>query len=73
MESFQEYKQAIELLREAYYANATSEMDIQRANIQLLSDSNFMYGILKTVQLQVIANKKGVEKKNTFVQRYSYR
>lgn len=53
--------------------NTNNVETIKHGNIALLTDSNFGYGILKTVQYQVTANNKGCKnntKKNTFVQRY---
>lgn len=69
----EEYKQAAELLREAYFSRAKSPEEIKNSNIDLLSDINFVYGILKGAVLQVKANNRATVKsarKNTFIQRF---
>ncbi|XP_055325786.1 esterase B1-like [Sitodiplosis mosellana] len=66
----EEYKHAIDLLKDAYFDDTTNADAIKRGNIALLSDSNFGYGILKAARYQVIANNKGTPK-NTFLLRFS--
>ncbi|XP_055312058.1 esterase B1-like isoform X2 [Sitodiplosis mosellana] len=66
----EEYKHAIDLLKDAYFNDTTNADAIKRGNIALLSDSNFGYGILKAARYQVIANNKGTPK-NTFLLRFS--
>lgn len=62
---FQEYRQALTKLREAYFSNATDIDAIRRANIALMSDLNFRDSILKTVIQQTISNRH--HQKNTFL------
>lgn len=67
---FQEYRKSVELLRAAYYNDTSNENAIGRSNIDLLSDANLVYDILKTVPLQVKANNNGFfTHKNTFLHR----
>ncbi|XP_055312060.1 uncharacterized protein LOC129574291 [Sitodiplosis mosellana] len=66
----EEYKQAIDLLKDAYFDDTTNADAIKRGNIALLSESNFGYGTLKAARYQVIANNKGTPK-NTFLLRFS--
>ncbi|XP_055299410.1 uncharacterized protein LOC129566985 [Sitodiplosis mosellana] len=65
----EEYKNAIDLLTDAYFNDTTNDDAIKRANIGLLSDSSFGYGILKAARYQVIANNKET-RKNTFLLRF---
>lgn len=68
---FQEYAQAMELLKKAYYPNAAANgNETQRRNIALLSDATFADGILKAVIYQTNANHRGCDEnqhKNTFL------
>lgn len=67
---FKEYAEAMELLRIGYYPNAADGNETQRRNIALLSDLNFVYGILKAAILQTDANNRGSDQsqhKNTFL------
>lgn len=66
---FQEHKYAIQKLRAAYYSNATTIDAIKSANIDLMSDMTFSYGVLKGVISQAIVNSKS-ERKNTFLFRF---
>lgn len=67
--TFQQFKGAFELLKEAYFNDTSNINAIKRQNIDLLSDMNFAYGILKAAQYQVEVNNKGTPK-NTFVLRF---
>ncbi|XP_055312128.1 esterase B1-like [Sitodiplosis mosellana] len=66
----EEYKHAIDLLKDAYFNDTTNADAIKRGNIGLLSDSNINYGVLKAVRYQVIANNRE-NPKNTFLIRFS--
>lgn len=57
------------MLKDAYFKDATDLNAIKRANIGLLSDSNFVYHILKAARYQVISNNKETPK-NTFILRF---
>lgn len=75
---FQEYEQAVEKLRIAYFSNKTDIDAIKRANIALLSDANFGDSVIKAVVLQTIANNnnknsaQNQSQKNTFLFRFLY-
>lgn len=69
---FQEYKEALLALKEAYFSDATDENTIKHRNIGLLSDLNFGYSILKTAALQAKINTNAIDRKahkNTFLLR----
>lgn len=68
----QEYKQAVDILRKAYFQDTSNIEAIKQGNIALLSDLNFGYGIIKAVTLQAKANNKDAEannRRNTFMSR----
>ena len=65
----QEFKHAIDLLKDAYFNDTSSADAIKRGNIGLLSDLNFGYGILKAARYQVMANNKEIPK-NTYILRF---
>lgn len=71
LDNFQEYIQAVKLLKKSYFPNETSDVDeIRRRNIGLLSDANFVDAILKAAVFQTNANNKGSNQshhKNTFL------
>lgn len=72
---FQEYKLAFEMLRDAYFSKVTDFDGIKRANIALLSDINFVDGIIKLAKYQTIINNAhsdASQRKNTFIYRYSF-
>lgn len=55
-------------LEKAYYPDPKNIYAVERANIDLLSDTYFNYGILKSVAFQANANKKAkTGSKNTFL------
>lgn len=58
-QKFKEYGEAMELLRIAYYPASADANETQRQNIALLSDANFVYGVIKAVVLQTDANNRG--------------
>lgn len=63
----------MELLRIAYYPDAADVNETQRRNIALLSDANFVYGVIKAVILQTEANNRGSDNsqhKNTHLFRW---
>lgn len=66
---FQEYKQSLEKLRKAYFRETNNADEIQRGNIDLITD--LMFGdILKTVALQSKVNNRLANRKdhrNTFL------
>ncbi|XP_031635932.1 cholinesterase 2-like [Contarinia nasturtii] len=64
------YRYSFDLLKRSYLKDVTNNKAIMRGNINLLSDMNFVYPILKTVQYQVIANNK-YKAKNTFIFRFN--
>lgn len=69
----QRFEEAIDKLRDAYFTNITESSAVQSANINLLSDLNFGYGILKNVVLQTKANtneRDAEKRKNTFLSRF---
>lgn len=67
---FQEYRQAIEILRKVYFQDVSNIDEIRRRNIDLTSDIMFVDSTLKAIELQAIANNRAVansEPKNTFL------
>lgn len=70
---FQEYANAVEKLRLAYFPDTANIDAIKYGNIALMSDFEFSDGILKAAALQADANSKNVDKnkgpKNTFLYR----
>lgn len=68
--TLKEYEEALKKLRKAYFTNTTNIDTIKRANIDLVSDSVFNYGIIKAVAHQANANQETtneVRRKNTFL------
>lgn len=51
------------LLRNAYFHNATSVEEIQRANVAFESERHLVDAIMKTVVLQTIANNNQIQQK----------
>lgn len=56
--NLKEYREAVELLRKAYFLNTTQVNAIRRQNIALMSDLFFTNGILRTIMRQANANNK---------------
>ena len=70
---FQEYTEAIQLLRNAYYSNASNTDEIMNANIAFQSDKTLRYFVLKTVALQANANNRNCTRngrKKTYLFRF---
>lgn len=66
----QEYKKAVEKLRQAYFSDASNVAEIKQRNIALLSELNFNYGILKAIVFQSNAIHKAtndIVPRNTFL------
>lgn len=60
----------MDLLRETYFANATTFEEVVHQNIAYLSDVIVRDNVLKSVALQANANNKSADKskrKNTFL------
>lgn len=71
-EYFQEYKQVVEKLREAYFTDATNVDAIRSKNIALMSDLHMTNSVLKTIALHANISKYATDKnrrKNTFLYR----
>lgn len=72
--NFQEYKEALERLRVAYFSNANDITTIRKANIDLMSAMNFVDSVLKNFVLQMKTNNKDTDKsrnRNTFLFRFN--
>lgn len=71
-EYFQEYKQVVTKLRDAYFTNTTNVDAIRSKNIALISDLHMTNAVLKTIALHANISKYGTDKnlqKNTFFYR----
>lgn len=72
--NFQEYKEALERLRVAYFSNANDITTIRKANIDLMSAINFVDSVLKNFVLKMKTNNKDTDKsrnRNTFLFRFN--
>lgn len=67
------YEQATKQLRDVYFPDITNTDAVKRGNVDLISDLNFGYGVLKAAILQTSVNNNGTasENKNTFLFRLS--
>lgn len=71
--TFQEYNQALNVLKESYFSNTTTTTkieDIWRINIDFKSDHVMRDNILNTVMYQANANNNSTDEKrrrNTFL------
>lgn len=63
------YEQALKMLRDAYFPGMIDADAIKRGNVDLISDLNFGYSVLKAVILQSSVNNNATElnQKNTFL------
>lgn len=71
--NFQEFKEAVEILRKSYFSNATDEMMNEHKNIDLMSDMEFCDSIIKAAVLQTKSNNNNQNsetgQKSTFLYR----
>lgn len=71
---FQEFKQAVNKLRTAYFPDTANITSIRQGNIDLMSDLTFSDSTLKSTVLQTIVNNNGTNKmrhRNTYLFRLS--
>lgn len=70
-ENFQEYEQAMKLLREVYFPNTLTSREIRDRNTAYISDMGLVTGIIEAVMYQANANNNNFTAnsgpKNTFL------
>lgn len=70
---FHTYKQAVDVLRDAYFSDVTNVTAVGNANIALMSDLAFSDSMIKAAVLQAEANTNRTlqksQQKNTFLLR----